>query len=53
MNHQFGFYTKHKTAMKNNLIDILGQTYLGVSTYFDNPTRNDDSQKWGDFTFTY
>ena len=33
MNRQFGFYTKHKTAMKNNLIDILDQTYPGVNTY--------------------
>ena len=26
MNRQFGFYMKHKTAMKNNLIGILDQT---------------------------
>ena len=30
MNRQFGFYIKHKTAMKNNLIGILDQTYPGV-----------------------
>ena len=35
MNRQFGFYMKHKTAMKNNLIGILDQTYPGVNTYFD------------------
>lgn len=35
MNRQFGFYIKHKTAMKNNLIGILDQTYPGVNTYFD------------------
>ena len=29
MNRQFGFYMKHKTAMKNNLIGILDQTYPG------------------------
>ena len=23
MNHQFDFYTKHKTAMKNSLIGII------------------------------
>ena len=34
MNRQFGFYMKHKTAMKNNLIGILDQTYPGVNTYF-------------------
>ena len=33
MNRQFGFfYIKHKTAMKNNLIGILDQTYPGVNT---------------------
>ena len=33
MNRQFGFYMKHKTAMKNNLIGLLDQTYPGVNTY--------------------
>ena len=32
MNRQFGFYMKHKTAMKNNFIGILDQTYPGVNT---------------------
>ena len=40
MNRQFGFYMKHKTAMKNNLIGILDQTYPGVNTYFDSPARH-------------
>lgn len=53
MNRQFGFYMKHKTAMKNNLISILDQTYPGVNTYFDSPARNDGSQKWVDFASTY
>ena len=53
MNRQFGFYMKHKTAMKNNLISILDQTYPGVNTYFDSPTRIDGSQKWVDFASTY
>jgi len=53
MNRQFGFYTKHKTAMKNNLIGILDQTYPGTNTYFDSPTRVDGSQKWVDFATTY
>src|SRR5574344_384438 len=53
MNRQFGFYMKHKTAMKNNLIGILDQTYPGVNTYFDSPARSDGSQKWVDFTSTY
>jgi transposase len=53
MNRQFGFYMKHKTAMKNNLIGILDQTYPGVNTYFDSPARDDGSQKWVDFAATY
>ena len=53
MNRQFGFYMKHKTAMKNNLIGILDQTYPGVNTYFDSPAREDGSQKWVDFLDTY
>lgn len=53
MNRQFGFYIKHKTAMKNNLIGILDQTYPGVNTYFDSPARNGGSQKWVDFASTY
>lgn len=53
MNRQFGFYMKHKTAMKNNLIGILDQTYPGLNTYFDSPTRSDGSQKWVDFAATY
>ncbi len=53
MNRQFGFYMKHKTAMKNNLIGILDQAYPGANTYFDSPARNDGSQKWVDFTSTY
>ena len=53
MNRQFGFYIKHKTAMKNNLIGILDQTYPGVNTYFDSPARSDGSQKWVDFASTY
>ena len=53
MNRQFGFYMKHKTAMKNNLIGILDQTYPGVNTCFDSPARSDGSQKWVDFTSAY
>ena len=53
MNRQFGFYMKHKTAIKNNLIGILDQTYPGVNTYFDSPARSDGSQKWVDFATTY
>lgn len=53
MNRQFDFYMKHKTAMKNNLIGILDQTYPGVNSYFDSPARIDGSQKWVDFASCY
>ena len=53
MNRQFDFYMKHKTAMKNNFISIIDQTYPGVNTYFDSPVREDGSQKWVDFATTY
>lgn len=53
MNRQFNFYMKHKTAIKNNLIGLLDQTYPGVNTYFDSPAREDGSQKWVDFASTY
>ena len=53
MNRQFGFYMKHKTAMKNNLIGILDQTYPGLNAYFDSPARSDGSQKCVDFAATY
>lgn len=53
MNRQFGFYMAQKTAMKNNLIALLDQTYPGVNDFFDSPARNDGSQKWVDFAYTY
>ena len=53
MNRQYGLYTKNKTAMKNNLIALLDQTYPGVNTYFDSPAREDGSQKWVDFAASF
>jgi len=53
MNRQFAFYMRHKTAMKNNFIGILDQTYPGANAYFDSPARDDGSQKWVDFATTY
>lgn len=53
MNRQFGYYTKLKTAMKNNLISLLDQTFPGANTFFDSPARSDGSQKWVDFVDTY
>ena len=53
MNRQFGFYMTHKTAMKNNLIALLDQTFPGANSFFDSPARSDGSQKWVDFVYTY
>lgn len=53
MNRQFGFYMGQKTAMKNNLIALLDQTFPGVNSFFDSPARSDGSQKWVDFIYTY
>lgn len=53
MNRQFDFYMKHKTAMKNNLIGLIDQTYPDANTYFDSPARENGSQKWVDFVDTY
>ncbi len=53
MNRQFGFFMAQKTAMKNNLIALLDQTYPGANDFFDSPARNDGSQKWVDFVHTY
>ena len=53
LNRQFGFYMAQKTAMKNNLIALLDQTYPGANDFFDSPARSDGSQKWVDFIHTY
>lgn len=53
MNRQFGYYTKLKTAMKNNLISLLDQTFSCANAFFDSPARSDGSQKWVDFVDTY
>ena len=53
MNRQFGFYMDQKTAMKNNLIALLDQTYPGANEFFNSPARGDGTQKWVDFVHTY
>ncbi len=53
MNRQFSYYTKLKTAMKNNLISLLDQTFPSANEFFDSPARSDGSQKWVDFVDTY
>jgi len=53
MNRQFAYYMKQKTAMKNNLISLLDQTFPNANDFFDSPARSDGSQKWVDFVYTY
>ena len=53
LNQQFAFYTKQKTASKNNLIALLDMTYPGVNTLFDSPARDDGTQKWVDFAESF
>ena len=53
MNRQFSFFMAQKTAMKNNLIALLDQSYPGANDLFDSPARGDGSQKWVDFVYTY
>lgn len=53
MNRQFGFYTKQKTAYKNNLVALIDQTYPNVNRLFASPARPDGSQKWVDFVETF
>lgn len=53
MNRQFGLYTRNKTALKNNLIALLDQSYPGVNTLFTSPIREDGSQKWVDFAASF
>jgi len=53
LNRQYSLYTKNKTALKNNLIALLDQSFPGVNTFFDSPVRDDGSQKWVDFAASF
>ncbi len=53
LNHQFQLASKQKTAMSNNLIALLEQTFPGVRRYFDSPVRSNGTQKWVDFIITF
>lgn len=53
LNRQYGLYSKTKTALKNNLIALLDQTWPGVNSLFESPARDDGSQKWVDFAYTF
>ena len=49
LHRQFQLSSKTRTALNNNLIALLEQSYPGVNRYFDSPVRPDGSQKWVDF----
>ena len=53
LHRQFQLSSKTKTALNNNLIALLEQSYPGVNRYFDSPVRQDGSQKWVDFVDTF
>jgi transposase len=48
-NRQYNHYMKLKTALKNNLISLLDQTFPGINTLFNSPVRQDGHEKWVDF----
>lgn len=48
-NRQYNQYMKLKVALKNNLIALLDQTFLGANTLFSSEVREDGHQKWVDF----
>jgi len=53
LHRQFQLSSKTKTALNNNLIALLEQSYPGASRYFDSPVRPDGTQKWVDFVDTF
>ena len=53
LNSQFSFFMKQKVAAKANLIALLDNTYPGVNKLFDSPTRDDGSEKWVDYAYSF
>ena len=53
LHRQFQLSCKTKTALNNNLIALLEQSYPGVNRYFESPVRPDGHQKWVDFAETF
>lgn len=53
LNRQFLFYTKNKTALKNNLITLVDQTFPGINSIFTGVASADGSQQWVDFVESY
>lgn len=53
LNSQFSFFMKQKVAAKANLIALLDNTYPGINKLFDSPVRNDGSEKWVDYAYSF
>lgn len=53
LNSQFDFFMKQKVAAKANLISLLDNTYPGVNKLFDSPAREDGSEKWVDYAYSF
>ncbi len=53
LNSQFSFFMKQKVAAKANLIALLDNTYPGVNKLFNSPTREDGSEKWVDYAYSF
>ena len=53
LHRQFQLSSKTKTALNNNLVALLEQSYPGANKYFDSPVRSDGSQKWVDYVDTF
>ena len=53
LNRQCSLYGKNKTALKNNLIALLDQSFPGINSFFSSPVREDGSQKWVDFALSF
>jgi len=51
---QYNQYIKQKTALKNNLISLLDQTFPGLNTLFKSkPRERDGHEKWLDFAASF
>lgn len=53
LNSQFSFFMKQKVAAKANLISLLDNTYPGVNKLFTSPARDDGSEKWVDYVYSF
>jgi transposase len=53
LNSQFNFFMKQKVAAKANLIALLDNTYPEVDKLFNSPARDDGSEKWVDYAYSF